>query len=78
MTVGFKIRCPNIPLRVLLGLGSRGVQSTGAGANAIINASTIASQNSIRVRVRTIYVAFSGIRGATSIVAILDNGEQLI
>src|SRR5450756_54637 len=78
MTVRLEMRCPNAPLRVLLGLDSRGVQSAGAGANAIIYASTVALQNSVRVRVRTMYIAFSGVRRVTSTVAVLDNGEQLI
>lgn len=78
MTVRREMRCPNLPLRVLLGLDSRGVQSAGAGANIIISASTVALQNSVRVRVGAMYIAFSGVRRVTSTVAVLENGEQLI
>jgi hypothetical protein len=78
MTVGLTMRYPNVPHRVLLRPDSRGVYSAGASANAIVTACAVALQDPVRVRVRMMYVAFSGARRVTSTEAVLEDGEQLI
>ena len=78
MNVGLTMRYPNVPHRVLLGPDSRSVYSAGASANAIVTASAVALQDPVRVRARTMYVAFSGVRRVTSTEAVLEDGEQLI